>query len=162
AGAGGRARRVGGAAGYAGRRGDVPGGAADAARDVAAPAAAALDDRGGTLAGYNRPGRPMSAPFQTEHPHVEKVPGRAGGQPVVAGTRISVAFIVRFLQAGTAPAEIVAAYPHLSLAAVYDAISYYYDHQDEIDRFLAEYTPEALAQRQGFTIDGGRVTFKKR
>jgi hypothetical protein len=30
--------------------------------------------------------------------------------------------------------------------AVYDAISYYYDRQDEIDRIVEESTPEVMAE----------------
>ena len=64
----------------------------------------------------------MTTPVKTEHPHVVRVPGVLGGEPVIAGTRIGVAFIARLLQAGEEPAEIIAAYPHLSPAAVNDAV----------------------------------------
>lgn len=103
----------------------------------------------------------MSAPLKTEHPHVVKVPGVAGGQPVIAGTRISVFFIARLFRAGEEPDEIIASFPHLSAAAVYDAISYYLDHQDEIDRVIADTTLETLAQRYGFVIDrDGKVVYE--
>jgi hypothetical protein len=38
--------------------------------------------------------------------------------------------------------------PHLSPAAVYDALSYYLDHRDEIDQMLEETAPPALARRR--------------
>lgn len=104
----------------------------------------------------------MSTPLQTEHPHIITVPGVLGGEPVIAGSRISVAFIARLIQAGEEPADIIATYPHLSPAAVYDAISYYLDHHVEIDRLIEESTPEALAERYGLTIEeSGKVLFKK-
>jgi uncharacterized protein (DUF433 family) len=55
-------------------------------------------------------------------------------------------FIVRQLRVGDRPEDILASYPHLVPAAVYDAISYYYDHQDEIDRIIEESTPEVMAE----------------
>jgi uncharacterized protein (DUF433 family) len=39
---------------------------------------------------------------------------------------------------GDTPDEFVESYPHLNLAQVYDALSYYYDHREEIDRDRAE------------------------
>jgi uncharacterized protein (DUF433 family) len=34
---------------------------------------------------------------------------------------------------GMTPEELVAEFPHLTLASVHDALSYYYDHREEID-----------------------------
>jgi uncharacterized protein (DUF433 family) len=97
---------------------------------------------------------------QTDHPHIVKVPGICGGRPTIAGTRISVDFIARLHRSGEEPEDIIATYPHLKPAAVYDAISYYLDHQDEIDRDIEESTPEALAQRFGYRVDEtGRLHF---
>jgi uncharacterized protein (DUF433 family) len=73
----------------------------------------------------------MTATVRTEHPHIVRAAGAGGEKVVIAGTRISVAFIVGQLRAGDTPEDILASYPHLSPAGVYDAISYYYDHQDE-------------------------------
>ena len=102
----------------------------------------------------------MTTPVKTDHPHIVRVPGVLGGEPVIVGTRIGVAFIARLLQAGEEPAEIIAAYPHLSPAAVYDAVSYYLDHQAEVDRYIADCRPDVLAQRYGFEVDErGRVVF---
>lgn len=44
-------------------------------------------------------------------------------------------------------------YPHLSLAAVYDALSYYYDHEDEIE--IEPSIPDLgqVDERLGFSID---------
>ena len=100
----------------------------------------------------------MTTPIKTEHPHIVRVPGIAGGRPVIAGTRISVDFIARLVQAGEQPSEIIASYPHLTPAGVYDAISFYFDHQDEIDRFIAESTLEAVAEQHGLEVRGdGRI-----
>jgi len=105
----------------------------------------------------------MATEVRTEHPHIVRTEGIAGGQPVIAGARISVAFIARLLQAGDTAEDIIASYPHLAPAAVYDAISYYLDHRDEIDRYIADHSPEKLAEDLGFTVtEKGKVVFRPR
>jgi uncharacterized protein (DUF433 family) len=69
---------------------------------------------------------------RTEHPHVIKG-GGLGGQPRIDDQRISVLIIFDLYRSGTPIEEILADYPTLSPAAVYDAISYAYDHPDEIE-----------------------------
>lgn len=60
------------------------------------------------------------------------------------GTRIDVALIVGYLPIGETPETLAKeVLPHLSLAAIYDALSYYHNHKDEIDRERAENTVEA-------------------
>lgn len=91
----------------------------------------------------------MAVAITTEHPHIVRVPGVIGSEPVIVGTRISVSSIARYLQDGVGPDEIIEMYPHLTKAGVYDAISYYFDHQDEIERTIAESQPEAVQKRLG-------------
>ncbi len=68
----------------------------------------------------------------TEHPHVVRVNGVCGGRPIIAGTRISVRTIVERTCLGDSPEQIVADYPPLTLAQVYDGLSYYHEHKAEI------------------------------
>lgn len=104
----------------------------------------------------------MSIAVRTEHPHVVRVPGVLHGQPIVDGHRVSVASIARFFNDGVSPEEILATYPHLGAAAIYDAISYYLDHKGEIDALIASSTPEALQERYRYTVDeAGHVTFSQ-
>lgn len=79
----------------------------------------------------------MVTEIKTEHPHIVRIMRPAGEDAVIAGTRISVWFIVRQLRTGDTPEGIVESLPHLTLAGVYDAISYYHDHRDEIDPIIA-------------------------
>jgi uncharacterized protein (DUF433 family) len=105
----------------------------------------------------------MADQVRTEHPHIVRAPGIAGGRPTIEGTRISVVFIVRQLRTGDTPEDIVALFPNLTLATVHDAISYYYDHQEEIDRYIEDNSAEALQERLGFTYDEiGRIVFPAR
>ena len=64
------------------------------------------------------------------------------GKPVVKGTRISVELIARYFKMGESPDDIILMYPHLKTAAVYDAISYYLDHQEEMEREMTELDEE--------------------
>jgi uncharacterized protein (DUF433 family) len=71
---------------------------------------------------------------QTDITHVECRPDVCGGAPVIRGTRFPVRSIaVYVLRQGTSPEEVVREWPHLTLAQVYGALSYYYDHQTAID-----------------------------
>jgi uncharacterized protein (DUF433 family) len=59
-----------------------------------------------------------------------------GGEPIINGTRTPVRAIVEMWRMGVAPEEIPMHLPHLSLAQVFNALSYYSDHQDEINRYI--------------------------
>ena len=77
------------------------------------------------------------------HPHITSDPEVCGGSPRLTGTRIAVRTVVTAtLLHGVTPEELLQQYPHLTLAAIYDALSYYYDHRETIDREIAEH--EAL------------------
>jgi len=74
-----------------------------------------------------------------KHPYIVRQKGVGGGKPIIAGTRMKVSQIVIYYEKmGYHPDEIVRAHPHLTLAQVHDALSYYYDHIEEIDRQIAE------------------------
>jgi uncharacterized protein (DUF433 family) len=65
--------------------------------------------------------------------HIAKTPDTCGGRPRIAGTRIRVQDVVFWHeQRGMPPEQIVADYPHLTLADVHAALAYYHDHRDEI------------------------------
>jgi uncharacterized protein (DUF433 family) len=102
----------------------------------------------------------VSTATRTEHPHVVIDPSVHGGRPTAVGTRIGVDLLARFLRAGEGSDDILAMYPHLTSAAVYDALFYYFDHQAEIDRLIAEDAPERILERHGASVDErGRVQF---
>jgi len=66
-------------------------------------------------------------------------------EPMVQGSRISVRDIVEQWKMGMSPEEVLLAYPHISLAQVFEALSYYQDNRDEIDMFIAKNkVPESL------------------
>jgi uncharacterized protein (DUF433 family) len=78
------------------------------------------------------------ATAQLEYPHVARDAGVAGGQPVVAGTRIPLAALVRAHQLGLDFEEILVQYPSLRPVDLHAAFVYYLDHKDEMDALLRE------------------------
>jgi hypothetical protein len=59
---------------------------------------------------------------------------------------------------GLSVEEILDGLPHLTPAQVYEALSYYHDHQAEIERDIEETQVEHLIERYGLkVITGGRV-----
>ena len=56
-----------------------------------------------------------------------------GGEPIIEGTRTPVRAVVETWRLGVPPEEIPQRLTHLSLAQVFAALSYYSDHQAEIN-----------------------------
>lgn len=69
----------------------------------------------------------------TEHPHVVICSATMGEEPMIRGTQTSVRSIVELWQRGTPPEEIPKYLPQLTLAMVFDALSYYHDTQTEVN-----------------------------
>ena len=81
----------------------------------------------------------------TKHCYIIQDPTILGGEAIVNGTRTPVRAIVENWRLGLSPEEIVIHLPHLTLAQVFDALSYYSDHQKEVDAHIEENkTPENL------------------
>ena len=72
----------------------------------------------------------------TEHCYIIRKEGILNGEPIVKGTRTPVRAIVELWRLGYAPEEIPSGLPHLSLAAVFDALSYFCDHSEEIMEYI--------------------------
>ena len=73
----------------------------------------------------------MKSIAEVDHPHVVKSQESRGGCPVIKGTRIRVSLIAQLYKHGETPDDIMTTYPYLTPAAVYDASSYFHDHQAE-------------------------------
>jgi uncharacterized protein (DUF433 family) len=71
-----------------------------------------------------------------EHAYVTNNESILGGEPIIRGTRTPVRAIVELYRLGIAPEEIPTHLPHLNLAQVFDALSYYSDHADEINGYI--------------------------
>lgn len=84
------------------------------------------------------------------HPHITSNPAICGGSPIIAGTRFTVrAVVVYILHHGDTPEELQVAFPHLSLAAIYDALAYYYDNREDVDADIKANTEDQARQHFG-------------
>jgi uncharacterized protein (DUF433 family) len=89
-----------------------------------------LSDQVGRLARQ----RPM---IVNEHPNIVQIERVQGGEPMIRDKYIPVSVIIAFIRQGRTPEEIIADYSRqLTLTDVYDALSYYHAHQEEIDSYL--------------------------
>ncbi|HKZ82664.1 MAG TPA: DUF433 domain-containing protein [Anaerolineae bacterium] len=89
----------------------------------------------------------------TEHPHIVRRRTISRERAFLRGTGMPVWLIASFYKAGDSVESILIGYPHLSPAAVHDAISYYHDHQAEIEEEIAEQRIENILKRTGATLD---------
>lgn len=84
------------------------------------------------------------------HPYIEQRADIANGKAIVIGSRIKVTQIAFEMERlGWTPDQIIDAHPHLTLAQVHDALSYYYENQADLDEeMIAEQKLAAeLSQR---------------
>ena len=78
--------------------------------------------------------------------YIVKTPNICSGEPRIKDSRIKVEHIVyEYVHQQMSPRDIWEAHPHITLAQIHAALSYYYDHRREIDRNIIE--GEDLAER---------------
>jgi len=81
------------------------------------------------------------------HPHVTSNPKICGGSPIIMGSRFPVRSVITYvLRHGLTPEELVERFNHLTLAQVHDALAYYYDNRDEIEKDIVENSEESVRQ----------------
>jgi uncharacterized protein (DUF433 family) len=86
--------------------------------------------------------------IQVIEKHIEMTPGVVGGKPHIAGRRITVQNIAVWHEhMGQSIDEICDEYD-LSLAKVHAALSYYFDHREEIEQQIKEDDAFVAALRQ--------------
>ena len=74
----------------------------------------------------------------TDHPLIIRIEGVRGGAPITRFAGVSVHAIIGWIRIGQTPEQIREGYPHLSVAELCEALSYYLHHTAEIDGILAE------------------------
>ena len=72
----------------------------------------------------------------TEHCYIVSDDRILGGEPIIKGTRTPVRAVVELWRLGISPEEIPHRLLHLSLAQVFDALSYYSDRSSEINTYI--------------------------
>ena len=71
----------------------------------------------------------------TEHCYIVVDDQILGGEPIIKATRTPVRAIVELWRLGIRPEEMPEHLAHLTLAQVFDALSYYSEHQEEINEY---------------------------
>ena len=73
-------------------------------------------------------------PKRSKHPYISINPKISRGSPVISGTRVRVIDVaIEYDRLGLTPDQIIDAHPHLTLEAVHDALSYYYENREAFD-----------------------------
>jgi uncharacterized protein (DUF433 family) len=101
--------------------------------------------------------KPKAPVQRTEHPHILKSADIAGGMPRVEGTRFSVLQVRNMIDSGMTPDYILENFPPLTLAQIHDALSYSYDHPDELAEHRSRHTLRSVLQRNDLVYVDGRL-----
>jgi uncharacterized protein (DUF433 family) len=90
---------------------------------------------------------------RTSHPHIVKIDDVCGGEAIIEGTRIAVWHVVGYYyQVDMSVEEILADWDYLTPAQIFDALAYYHDHRDEIDRVRRENSYEYWKEHYAPTV----------
>lgn len=79
----------------------------------------------------------MPEMIKTEHPHVVRHEGVCGGEPIIDGLRVTVRHVVTLHQQGETILDIAETLG-ITEAQVFHALSYFFDHRDEIMTLIAQ------------------------
>ena len=75
----------------------------------------------------------------TSHPYIIINKDVCGGSPIIEGTRTRVIDIaIQYELLGRSPDEIIRSHPHVSLYQIHDALFFYYENRDELDRKIKQ------------------------
>lgn len=78
-------------------------------------------------------------PKRARHPYISIDLKISKGSPVILGTRLRVVdLVIEYDRLGLTPDQIIDAHPHLTLEALHDALSYYYENQSVIDNEIRQ------------------------
>lgn len=72
------------------------------------------------------------------HPYITINEKIAKDKPIITGTRTRVTNIIAYYKLGYTPEELAREFPHLTLSQIHDALSYYYENMNKIDREIDE------------------------
>jgi len=87
-----------------------------------------------------------------KHPYITKKSEISKGSPIIAGTRMRVLdIIIEYEYLGHSPDEIISAHPHLILPQIHDALSFYYEHREEMDQEIRSRKEAIVKLREKFT-----------
>jgi uncharacterized protein (DUF433 family) len=79
----------------------------------------------------------MAEAVQTEHPDIVRLEGVCGGEPLIDGLRVTVRHVAVLHRRGETILEIAETLG-ITEAQVFHALSYFFDHKDEILALIAQ------------------------
>jgi uncharacterized protein (DUF433 family) len=112
------------------------------------------------MATTTQPTRPRAPIERTEHPHVVKSADMRGGEPHVDGEGVSVRHLYNMAEAGWTVDQMLESYPFLTRAQVYDAVSYGYDHPDEMAYHEERHKLRNVMKKHDMVLVGDRLIFR--
>lgn len=78
------------------------------------------------------------------HPYIVSKADIADNKAIIAGTRTTVSTLIAYYKLGYSPEDLAREFPHLTLSQIHDALSYYYEHRELIDREIGEESEDNL------------------
>ena len=78
----------------------------------------------------------MASVVNTEHPHIVRLEGVCGGEPVIDRLRVTVRHVGTLYVQGETVQEIAETL-NLTEAQVFHGLSYFFDHREEITDLIA-------------------------
>lgn len=72
--------------------------------------------------------------ISTKHLYIVKDPEIYEGKAIIKGTRIPVVSIINHYRCGMSIEDILEGYPNITPAQLFNALSYYFDNKEEIDK----------------------------
>lgn len=105
----------------------------------------------------------LYGPPLPEHPYIVRVAGILESSPIIRGTRIPVWQIANaIINLDETVENYQADHPTLTLAQIHAALSYYFDHQTEIDAEIESNRMERVLEEFDLTVDKqGFISFTK-
>ena len=79
----------------------------------------------------------MPEAVKNEHPHIVRLEGVCGGEPLIDGLRVTVRHVAALHRRGETILEIAEALG-ITEAQVFHALSYFFDHRDAILALIAQ------------------------
>mgnify|MGYP001591773515 CR=1 FL=1 len=106
------------------------------------------------------PARPEQ-PEEVQHVSTGEITFDGQGRPIIAGTTMKVIeLVVEHLAYGWSPEELKYQHSYLSMGQVYAALTYYWNHQEEIDHEIARLEQEYNRLRAASPDSPGRRKLK--
>jgi uncharacterized protein (DUF433 family) len=113
------------------------------------------------MATTTQPTKPPAPIERTEHPHVVKSADSMGGEPRVDGWRMPVRQLYNMVEAGESVDDILESFPFLTRAQVHDALSYAYDHPDEMAYHEERHKLRNVMKKHDMVLVGNRLIFRE-